>query len=512
VQEHQSEQPVQTTPEQPRPYPWLILFSPLVIAIVTSLVFAAWAAHRSPSIRWWLEHFSWSAVATLIGAGGAITAALITLSWQDRQRQALEQQFREKQSSDRKAFDEKQRADEVHFAIQGLESHFVDVQNRFASSDPIQRAYAAVRLSEMAVTQCPSWTEGSTKTKYPFYPRAASLLSAALHMESDQSVRDEVEKAVVRMAEFDKSPPQSLLHGLISEMADANRSAKSVFIELLSEYFAPSYSRHMGLEEDKDRGIQGLLPLVSFSNDTRVLNASLRSLTDTDTIGLKAFNYADRRKIQSLEERRAADKTVKDRLRLGAELLLDCRDALATSIRALKKPSNAPSLVEDSRGWVRECPVILDGCFLAGSSLEEAQLQGADLVGTHLQGCNLASANLQRANMCGAKIQFADLWYAVLWRSRVENVQANSAELIQCDLRYAHLQNVDLSGAKLWGAMVAEGHIQGLGGTKLIDTNWWDADYAHPITNEVDENLLASLESSFQKPASSDNEEPAPRP
>jgi hypothetical protein len=128
------------------------------------------------------------------------------------------------------------RLSEIQFDRQALESLFTDILNRFASENPIIRANAAIRLAEMVQKKWPGRPNKKTPGNYPFFPDATSQLAAALHMESNQAVRNEVVKALARVTEFAKQDDQALLHLLILELSDANRSAKASFVEAFAEW------------------------------------------------------------------------------------------------------------------------------------------------------------------------------------------------------------------------------------------------------------------------------------
>src|SRR4051812_48588625 len=94
-------EPVQITPENSErsvtarrnPIGWATVLSPLLIALPIVAAFVLWGGYIAPSYRWWIEKFPWPAVAALVGVAGAITAALITFRWQDKQQRITEDQF-----------------------------------------------------------------------------------------------------------------------------------------------------------------------------------------------------------------------------------------------------------------------------------------------------------------------------------------------------------------------------------------------------------------------------------
>jgi len=127
------------------------------------------------------------------------------------------------------------RLTELQFDRRALETSLTDILNRFASENPIIRANAAIRLGEIVQKNWPGRPKNKTPDNYPFFQDATAQLAAALQMERNKAVRDEVAKALARTTEFAKQDNQSLLHLLIRELSDANRSAKYAFTEALAE-------------------------------------------------------------------------------------------------------------------------------------------------------------------------------------------------------------------------------------------------------------------------------------
>jgi Pentapeptide repeats (8 copies) len=117
---------------------------------------------------------------------------------------------------------------ERHFDRQALESLFTDILNRFAAENPIIRANAAIRLGEIVRKNWPGTPTKKTPDNYPFFPDATSQLAAALHMEDNQAVRNEIVKALARTTDFAKQDDQALLHLLISELSDCFPTSRLV--------------------------------------------------------------------------------------------------------------------------------------------------------------------------------------------------------------------------------------------------------------------------------------------
>jgi hypothetical protein len=479
----------------------VLLFSPLMVTIPVVVGLAVWSYRPSTPYEKWLTAFPWQAAAALVAVAGAITAALITWWWQNEQRQMQEEQFNTRMKTEWKLFDEKQKTDRDHFERQAredrkrfedqiradrerfeaqaragrkrfesqtLDAWFKDAQDRFASGDPIQRAYAAIRLAEMAEQQSPEWSPTSAEPegkRYPFFPRAASILAAALHMEPKQAVRDEIGKAVRRMAGFAAASPQPDLYLLIRELADANRSAKHAFADVLGEYRAQAATAQ-GADLGRLIGyapfFEKQLPFHLYADAP----AARRELTLTCLSGLAASRrgraaatrHSERHwgtAAEAIAERRG---TLLDDVECRAGCLIDTRDALVT---ALLRLSSLPKLPSDLREFHdrRQPQLDLSKCFLAGAKLEGAQLEGADLGEGYLQGAILTGARFDGANLRSAQLQGAGLDSTCLVGANKESA----------DFTRAAMGRAEVDEYGWWGARVTREQLRDTsGGAKVV--------------------------------------------
>jgi uncharacterized protein YjbI with pentapeptide repeats len=100
----------------------------------------------------------------------------------------------------------------------------------------------------------------------------------------------------------------------------------------------------------------------------------------------------------------------------------------------------------------------LQGAGLQGTRLQRAYLNDAQLQGAHLAGAQLQDAHLQCAQLQGAYLFGAELQNANLWRAQLRGTYLEGARLGGADLRYTHLQRLDmydvatLEGARWYGA------------------------------------------------------------
>ena len=351
-------------------------------------------------------------VATVLAASGVLIAAFITKNWQDKLRNLQEEQFETKREDDLRNFEEKEKAEKLRFDRKALADEFTDILNRFSSTAPVMRANAAIRLAEMGKTpQLGKPTEFVHKN-YPFFERAASHLAAALHMEEEQKVRDEIEKSVVQLMEFaeeaeTEGSQQVLLEGMIPPLIDANLSAKRTFIHALAAFCPPPGERTESYILKLDDHLRPLLAFAPFCDQENARLVCLRDIAEGDACREDRASYEwMRNNRDSNTELELPDigippnKTngniyaflppieLGELIRFYAFQLMDTRDALAACLRAMNHIKG------------REWP--LSSCFLAGANLCGAQLQGADLQGTELHGARIYGAQLTGVKLAKA--------------------------------------------------------------------------------------------------------------
>jgi hypothetical protein len=355
---------------------------------------------------WWTQ-FPWYAAAAAFA--GAI--ALIT--------------FLSTRAQNQQHFERQQAAEQERFDRQELDSLFIDIQNRFASESAMVRANAAIRLAEMAEMRLPGKPAAQARENYPFFSRAASQLSAALHMEREQAVRDEVMKALDRMTGFARRGNQALLSILIAELADANRSAKKSFVDVLAKYC----SLYQEITDDDLRLLTGFAPFCLAPN-TAVAGlrdlASSKRCRDAASVqsALRAAQWAGTAAICEQEER----LRLLPEIQSSAARLIDTRTSLVIALHA-RCPQNVASRLTGLAEGEPDPQARLD--------LQETQLQGADLHGALLPGAFLDGAHLQGAILAGAQLPGAQL---------------HGANLTDADLTDANLQDARYDGRTQWPA------------------------------------------------------------
>src|SRR5271166_2428858 len=155
----------------------LLVFLVLVVQLIFAVSLYLFATlikeiEVAKDTHWWTPWIP--AIAAVIITAGA----LITL-------------YTNKRMSERQ-FKQREAAEQVRFDRQAFESLFTDILNRFSSESRIIRANAAIRLADMARKKWPERPEEKRPDNYPFFPDATSQLAAALHMEDNQAVCDEV--------------------------------------------------------------------------------------------------------------------------------------------------------------------------------------------------------------------------------------------------------------------------------------------------------------------------------
>ena len=463
-----------TTPPNPpvtpfdRKYYWTlagwVIFT-LAIIIAVACVRAHYAPHQD-----WVDKFPWQA------AGGLLVGefTLITFLFNREQQQ---RHFDAKQTADRDFYGRKEAQERTNYDRKALADEFSDILNRFSSDKSAIKANAAIRLAEMAETQRPDAARDFTPANYPYFPRATSQLTAALHMETEDSVRAEIVKALNRMTEFAKNnESESFQHLLVNELADANRTAKKAFIKAVAEYMAHfseiDEETEMRFEDiitdEKSQMLNQLSIVAPFcvgKNAKYATRAWQAALMSTEEYKAATTLCVAVRRASSPEERQKQDHLSIEPVRLYAARLMDTRNVLAVALRVLHPPKDAPTTLEEWEKWKRPNQLLLAECFLAGASFGAAQLQGVSLARAQLQGASLFGAQLQGASLFKAQLQGASLAWAHL-----QGALLNSAQLQGASLRNAHLQE-----AKLINIRYEEGEGEAYCHADFTEANWWEA-------------------------------------
>ena len=113
----------------------------------------------------------------------------------------------------------------------------------------------------------------------------------------------------------------------------------------------------------------------------------------------------------------------------------------------------------------KDCYINLQGSWLNGAELFNANLRWAELSGTHLQGVSLPGAYLHgalllKAQMQGAYLVRARLQGASLYGAQLQGANLGRAWLHGADLEEAQLQGVNLATAQLQGAILGDVQLQ----------------------------------------------------
>ena len=123
-------------------------------------------------------------------------------------------------------------------------------------------------------------------------------------------------------------------------------------------------------------------------------------------------------------------------------------------------------LFVQKHGVFTDLSVNLQGSWLNGAELSEADLRWAELSRAHLQGVFLSEAHLQgalflHARMQGAYLVRARLDGAFLYDAQLQGANLGVAYLRGADLWYAQLQGVNLAKVQLQGAILGGVRLQG---------------------------------------------------
>ena len=121
-------------------------------------------------------------------------------------------------------------------------------------------------------------------------------------------------------------------------------------------------------------------------------------------------------------------------------------------------------LFVQKHGVFTDIPINLQGSWLNGAELSEADLRWAELSRAHLQGALFSNAYLQEALFFHARMQGA-----YLVRARLDGACLYDAQLQGANLGVAWLRGADLWDAQLQGVNLAKVQLQGaiLGGVRL---------------------------------------------
>jgi len=302
-----------------------------------------------------------------------------------------------------------------------LDTEFNDALNRLADiQNPFMRAGGANRVAALARRRVAE--HGTLEDTYPFFVRASGHLAAALHLEEESAVRDEVHKALDAMtdfAQFEGEEGQMLLYSLLDDISAANRSARKAFIAALARHLARTSINETLTGTNYDV----LRPLVDFTSFCPHEEDTFRCLCDladtpdcrTQTRFQAAVGLAQALRKSVSQATQSTDAL--DVVYRAGERLKETATALTACLRALTAaPEEILNSGEFGLGrWRRAGRRLhLAGTFLAGARLGGAHLAGANLMNAILHGSELEGTSLVGANLFGARLGGANLFGIVL--------------------------------------------------------------------------------------------------
>lgn len=393
---------------------------------------------------------------------------------------------------------------EQHFETQAVGKQFADAERRLSFREPLVRAHAAAELAQIAGKQlpAPAVNETGEKILFPYFGGAATHLAAALYLETGRPVRAEVVRAIEKLQLLARGHAPSLLHGLIEELAHANRMCLSQFLDSfaicwLTEF--PLHSEPVTPVTSVDETLNKVAHLVQFG-DPAADAMGLRNLVASARFQNLLAVWRDVRDVDSTEVRRdGRPAELHGATAEAASALAEARDALAAALRAL------PPLVEQTGTFTRLAPhqLPLSGCFLPHADLTEACLDHADLSGAYLWGARMEKASLRFTNLSGctlyaASMQYANLDHANLWDARLAGASLTGANLADANLGRAclagaYVLGTSLERACLWETIVTDGEGGAQRAANFTDSNWWDADFNDKMSGKTDNALKGWL-------------------
>jgi uncharacterized protein YjbI with pentapeptide repeats len=376
--------------------------------------------------------------------------------------------------------------DEARHERRLLEVEFADALNRLADfQNPYMRAGGAARVAALATRRVanPGQERASVLEACPFFVRASAHITAAVHMEDEPAVRDEIRKALDSMVDCAVSfsadiatpftdDPQLLVYALLDDLADANRSAKRAFQIVLARYL----SRVCTAGEVNFEALRPLVGFTAFCADEELTFRVLCDLANEPECRTAfqvqaTLGFAQSMRKTAVTGGNRSEDTFES-LWHHSERLKESASALASCLRGLTPPPKS-ALGSD---------VVLENWRRQG---RRVNLWGAFLPGARLGRVQLAGTTLAQANLHGAVLE--------------------NAVLVGADLSSARLNGANLQGVLL--------HYDGEAGTIRADlhkANWWNAD---PQTwrGAQGEALQQHLQSRFPRPAQT-APPPAPAP
>ncbi len=415
----------------------------------------------------WAKDFPWTA----LGGAAVIIAALIARDTSERKRKTDKDVADDKLKQDKETAEAREQREAMQFAKKELHDQFVDIENRLASSEPMMRANAALRLAEFGTRLIPRTakeneadpTPPRNAKNNPYFNQSASQLATALHLEANSAVRKDMVKAFASMKAWaEKEPGQELLHELIHRIAEANRTAKDAFTKAMAEYgvvWVMGKTEEEG--ETEEDFVASIAPFCEEKATTKIVLQALRG----DAEKYAARQTAYRKKWQAEPDSAKEEAARLTALETAAKQLIDTRDALATAMSALDKPADLPEPFVKASKWKRSFPLLLSKAFLAGAYLNGAQLQGADLSEAQLQGADLYGATVQPEDTPEyKKTDFTDSnWSQAeftpsikIFQSEVKDQQ--TAELQEWLKQFSEMPADKVVTYDAWKAMAAKGN------------------------------------------------------
>ena len=256
-------------------------------------------------------------------------------------------------SADALAFErERWEEEKSRYERQRLDTEFNDALNRLADiQNPFMRAGGANRVAALARRHMADSQE--IEDAYPYFVRASGHLAAALHLEEESAVRDEVHKALDMMtdfARFEGEMGQLLIYSLLDDIAAANRSARKAFVGALARHLA----RTAISENSYATNYDALRPLVDFTSFCPREEDTFRCLCD----------IADSPDCRT-QTRFQAAVGLAQALRKSASLATQSTDALDVVYRAGER--------------LKETTTALTACLRALTTVPEEVIDGGEI-------------------------------------------------------------------------------------------------------------------------------------
>jgi len=173
----------------------------------------------------------------LTTAAVPLIGGIVALYQYNRSHQQKSEQFKKEQDEKNIQFEKSEQQKREQFERDALENQFNIAQEQFTSQDIKTRAYAAIKLGDLAEKYSPSSVNSSLPVTYPFFSNIGSYLAVALTLEPESKVRDAILSSIRQMAVFAKKEGNPiLLADMMASIIASSLSSRATFLKSLAKF------------------------------------------------------------------------------------------------------------------------------------------------------------------------------------------------------------------------------------------------------------------------------------